>query len=90
VVFGYPGVWGRICGLRPETYLGNSYHDSRTIREKLVELLKPSDMQLGEVWMMTMPSLLGFEGINPLTVYFCYEKDNTDVWGLVLEVQTLV
>ncbi|CEL61105.1 hypothetical protein RSOLAG1IB_09756 [Rhizoctonia solani AG-1 IB] len=36
--------------------------------------------------MMTMPSFIGFEGINPLTVYFCYEEGKTSVWGMVLEV----
>ncbi|CAE6503323.1 unnamed protein product [Rhizoctonia solani] len=35
---------------------------------------------------MTMPSFMGFEGINPLTVYFCYEEGETAVWGLILEV----
>ncbi|KAG8730841.1 hypothetical protein FRC10_002319 [Ceratobasidium sp. 414] len=33
-----------------------------------------------------MPSFLGFEGINPLTVYFCYEEGQDHVWGVVLEV----
>ncbi|KAG9120587.1 hypothetical protein FRC07_003867 [Ceratobasidium sp. 392] len=89
VVFGYPGLW-RICGLRPQTYLtdctGSSGASLLTIREKLVQLLKPSDIRLGEVWMMTMPSFLGFEGINPLTVYFCYEEGQETVWGVILEV----
>lgn len=86
IVFGYPGIWGRVCGLRPETYV-RDYGNRRTaIRSKLADLLKPSGMKLGEVWMMTMPSFLGFEGINPLTVYFCYDEGKADVWGLVLEV----
>ncbi|KAF8598618.1 hypothetical protein BDV93DRAFT_450833 [Ceratobasidium sp. AG-I] len=96
VVFGYPGIWGRICGLRPGPYLRDHSSSSSdnvagtgpgsTIRAKLVDLLRPSGVQLGEVWMMTMPSFLGFEGINPLTVYFCYEEGREDVWGVVLEV----
>jgi DUF1365 family protein len=91
-VFGYPGLW-RVCGLRPEAYLvdhsgSSSIPGPLTIREKLVDLLKPSGVQLGEVWMMTMPSFLGFEGINPLTVYFCYEEGRDDAWGVVLEVCT--
>ncbi|KAG8734496.1 hypothetical protein FRC12_018501 [Ceratobasidium sp. 428] len=89
LLFGYPGLW-RICGLRPQTYLADftefSGASPLTIREKLVKLLKPSGVRLGEVWMMTMPSLMGFEGINPLTVYFCYEKGHKNVWGVVLEV----
>ncbi|KAG8725521.1 hypothetical protein FRC09_013760 [Ceratobasidium sp. 395] len=89
LVFGYPGLW-RICGLRPQTYLADftelSGASPLTIREKLVKLLKPPGVRLGEVWMITMPSLMGFEGINPLTVYFCYEKGHKNVWGVVLEV----
>ena len=97
VVFGYPGIWGRICGLRPEPYLrdqpnaspesttGNN-HGRTTIRAKLVDLLQPSSIRLGGVWMMTMPSFIGFEGINPLTVYFCYEEGSESIWGVVLEV----
>ncbi|KAG8703792.1 hypothetical protein FRC08_002632 [Ceratobasidium sp. 394] len=83
IVFGYPGLW-RMCGLRAQTYLTDS--SSRTIREKLVQLMAPCGVRLGKVWMMTMPSFLGFEGINPLTVYFCYEEGQDYVWGVVLEV----
>jgi DUF1365 family protein len=78
-----------MTGLRPQTYLrdySGSGVSSMTIRDKLVELLRPSNIKLGEVWMMTMPSFIGFEGINPLTVYFCYEEGKTSVWGIVLEV----
>ncbi|CUA73027.1 Glutamate-ammonia-ligase adenylyltransferase [Rhizoctonia solani] len=90
VIFGYPGIWGRMTGLRPQTYLrdqiGSDAVVTASIRQKLAELLRSSNMKLGEVWMMTMPSFLGFEGINPLTVYFCYEKGKADVWGIILEV----
>ena len=34
--------------------------------------------RLGEVWMLTMPSYMGYEGINPLTVHYCYEKRRDD------------
>ncbi|CAE7050211.1 unnamed protein product [Rhizoctonia solani] len=85
VIFGYPGIWGRMTGLRPRNYLSD-YPELTTIRQRLIKLLRPSDIKLGEVWMMTMPSFMGFEGINPLTVYFCYEEGRTTVWGIVLEV----
>ncbi|CAE6508712.1 unnamed protein product [Rhizoctonia solani] len=86
-IFGYPGIWGRMTGLRPQAYLvDSSVTMLATIRQKLVELLRPSDIKLGEVWMMTMPSFMGIEGINPLTVYFCYEEGETAVWGIILEV----
>ncbi|KAK0525233.1 hypothetical protein OC835_005683 [Tilletia horrida] len=30
------------------------------------------DEEIGQIWSITMPSLLGVQGINPLTTYFCY------------------
>ncbi|OJT12325.1 hypothetical protein TRAPUB_11100 [Trametes pubescens] len=30
--------------------------------------------ETGDAWMLTMPSYVGHEGINPLTVYFCYAR----------------
>ncbi|THU93382.1 hypothetical protein K435DRAFT_757483 [Dendrothele bispora CBS 962.96] len=70
-----------------------------SIKEKLVEVLRRrgylelhgSDedggnlKELEDAWMMTMPSYLGFEGINPLTVYFCYRPGGV-LWLVVLEV----
>ena len=40
---------------------------------------------LEDSWMLTMPSFLGFEGINPLTVHFCYRVGGV-FWVVVLEV----
>ena len=42
--------------------------------------------ELYDAWMLTMPSYLGFEGINPLTVYFGYKVDGS-LWLVVLEVR---
>lgn len=50
--------------------------------------------QLGQVWTVTMPSIAGITGINPLTVHYCYrphpdksEKDKRGAfWLCVLEV----
>ena len=88
-LFGYSDAgsrfpWARITGIRPEAYLHDpesSHSDSdgvrgSTIREKLNAILRrfkidPSDVE--DAWMLTMPSYLGLEGINPLTVYFCYK-----------------
>ncbi|KAI0776762.1 hypothetical protein BD413DRAFT_610350 [Trametes elegans] len=39
----------------------------------------------GDAWMLTMPSYVGFEGINPLTVYFCYDAPGALAW-VVLEI----
>ncbi|KAF8888982.1 hypothetical protein CPB85DRAFT_1334125 [Mucidula mucida] len=85
VVFGYGGLWGRLTGLRPTPYLTTL---KGTIRHKLEGVLSSHGFEkedLDDAWMMTMPSFLGFEGINPLTVYFCY-KPNGVFWLTVLEV----
>jgi len=86
-IFGYGGLWGRIVGLRPNPYLTPQ---PGTIRHKLETILRERgfiDEKNGllDAWMMTMPSFLGFEGINPLTVYFCYNLEG-EFWLLILEV----
>ncbi|KAJ6457158.1 hypothetical protein C8R47DRAFT_172679 [Mycena vitilis] len=71
-IFGYGGRWARLIGLRPAPYLTDN---GGTIRQRLEKVLldRGFGADLEDAWMMTMPSLkLGFEGINPLTVYFCY------------------
>lgn len=71
-VFGYGGRWCRMTGLRPKPYL-----DERkgSIMTKLNDILKARGCtEVEDAWMMTMPSFLGVEGINPLTVYFCYDS----------------
>ncbi|KAJ6464266.1 hypothetical protein C8R47DRAFT_1026218, partial [Mycena vitilis] len=70
-IFGYGGRWARLVGLRPAPYLTDN---GSTIRQRLEEVMldRGFGADLDDAWMMTMPSLLGFEGINPLTVYFCY------------------
>ena len=48
---------------------------AKGIKAKLRELLGEcghDGERLGGVWMLTMPSYMGYEGINPLTVYYCY------------------
>ncbi|KAL6308937.1 hypothetical protein BKA93DRAFT_724674 [Sparassis latifolia] len=84
-VFGYGGVSWRLTGLRPQGYL---MPDARSVHAKLVELLEQHghDARLfRDAWMMTMPSYCGLEGINPLTVYFCY-GDGAALWMVVLEI----
>ncbi|KAF8966901.1 hypothetical protein BDZ97DRAFT_1805803 [Flammula alnicola] len=76
-----------ITGLRPEPYLTKQ---PGTIRSKLDNILRTRGFLdathvLQDAWMMTMPSFLGFEGINPLTVYFCYDSTGT-FWLTVLEI----
>ncbi|KAJ7153496.1 hypothetical protein C8R43DRAFT_1002246 [Mycena crocata] len=71
-VFGYGGRWARLVGLRPTPYLTDNGGSIRQRLEKVLLERGYLDGGLEDAWMMTMPSLLGFEGINPLTVYFCY------------------
>lgn len=94
-LFGYrsagSGAYARVTGIRPEAYL----HDydlgcgGRSIREKLRDVLcrfGHEGEELEDAWMMTMPSYLGVEGINPLTVFYCYKKASAQLWLVVLEV----
>ncbi|KAF8192684.1 hypothetical protein K438DRAFT_2134044 [Mycena galopus ATCC 62051] len=70
-IFGYGRRWARLVGLRAAPYLTEN---GGSIRQRLEKVLLDRGFggDLEDAWMMTMPSLLGFEGINPLTVYFCY------------------
>ena len=91
-LFSYGATSWRLTGLRPSAYLHSSVlagtSDNRTIIAKLQEVLdnfgRDSSL-LSDAWIMTMPSYFGFEGINPLTVYFCYKSDRS-LWLVVLEV----
>ncbi|KAH9921126.1 uncharacterized protein B0H18DRAFT_880398 [Fomitopsis serialis] len=87
-VFGYGGIFGRLIGLRSSAYLHNSLSKTRHIREKLSELLDSegySQCGIGNAWMLTMPSFIGYEGINPLTLYYCYDTE-AHLFSIVLEV----
>ncbi|KAJ7270693.1 hypothetical protein B0H12DRAFT_1229183 [Mycena haematopus] len=83
-IFGYGGRWTRLVGLRPAPYLTEN---GGSIRQRLEKVLFDRGFggSLEDAWMMTMPSLLGFEGINPLTVYFCY-RPGGQLFLAVLEV----
>ncbi|KAJ6578852.1 hypothetical protein DFH09DRAFT_1030747 [Mycena vulgaris] len=83
-IFGYGGRWARLVGLRPDPYLTP---DGGSLRQRLETVLRDRGFagELDDAWVMTMPSLLGFEGINPLTVYFCY-RPGGELFMTVLEV----
>ncbi|KAL5478819.1 hypothetical protein ACEPAI_2096 [Sanghuangporus weigelae] len=105
-LFGYspagsPAPWARVVGVRPEAYLHDptSYFEgsvkAKSVREKLDEVLMRFGIdprEMVDVWMLTMPRYLGVEGINPLTVYYCYKKKRrggegeSALWVVVLEV----
>ncbi|KAA1474186.1 hypothetical protein DENSPDRAFT_823943 [Dentipellis sp. KUC8613] len=89
-LFSYGGIFLRVVGIRASGYLYDDRGAETSIRTKLVKTLKRFDVGEAEdltgVWMMTMPSFLGWEGINPLTVYFCYKNNTSGLWLTVLEV----
>jgi len=65
-----------------------------SIREKLDLVLLDRGWDVSgveDVWLATMPSFVGFEGINPLSVYYLYRKVSEDegprLWIVVLEVR---
>jgi len=65
----------KVLGLRSGAYL----EGSSSLREKIDKLCG----RFQNVWLVTMPSFLGFEGINPLSVWYCY---NDKLECVVLEV----
>ena len=86
-LFSYGGLYGRATGLRSAPYL-KADGDPRSIKERLRECIYDHGLRkedLDDAWMLTMPSYIGLEGINPLTVYFCY-RTGGDPWLVVLEV----
>ena len=90
-LFSFGGIHGRILGMRSAGYLYDDGGKEPSIRKKLGEALgqfgiELAGEQMDDAWILTMPSYCGFEGINPLTVYFCYRKDCPELWIVVLEV----
>lgn len=101
---GTHGIDGSNGDSRNEGRKGNT---GNSIKAKLAEVLVRQGMdgarvwawaETGDAWVLTMPSYVGYEGINPLTVYFCYARgegeegegeDGALEW-VVLEVRTCV
>lgn len=91
-LFGYGGVSGRLTGLRSSpyvTHVAGKAQGELGIKEKLVGVLRDhasleEEEGFEDGWIMTMPAILGYEGINPLTVYFCYKEGM--FWAVVLEI----
>ncbi|WVQ81380.1 hypothetical protein IAT38_003504 [Cryptococcus sp. DSM 104549] len=80
----------KIIGLRVEPYLKKGHESFRSKLERVVGECGVGKDRVGKVWMMSMPSLMGFEGTNPLTTWFVYEKGPEGETGelvvVVLEV----
>jgi DUF1365 family protein len=91
-LFSYGGTYGRILGLRSASYLFDDGGKVLSIRTKLIKALddfgvEKAEEQLDDAWILTMPSYCGFEGLNPLIIYFCYRRDDRRLWIVVLEVR---
>jgi DUF1365 family protein len=91
-LFSFGGICWRILGMRSAGYLYDDGGREPSIRRNLVNVLRDfgvedAEGRMDDAWILTMPSYCGFEGINPLTVYFCYRKNM--LWIVVLEVSIL-
>lgn len=84
-----------VLGIKHEQYLAPSDGLKsgvpgawRVELQNLVEQHGVDPQEMGRIWMVTMPSYLGFVGVNPLSVYFCYRKGSLEAGLLcvVLEV----
>ena len=100
--FGCGWARQRLMAINPGGYLRSGKEGEKaSILERLEELLRsgfpqrrPSDAQpeiaatVHDAWMLTMPSCIGWEGINPLTVYFAYTAgpERSQLSHVVLEV----
>ena len=87
-LFGYGGVSFRVTGLRESGYLQPAAFKGQTIKQKIEVLLRRRGYDVDDlldVWILTMPTYLGYEGMNPLTTYFAYKKDGSP-WLVLLEV----
>ena len=97
-IFSYGGISCRLLGIRASAYLFHDRGEENSIRQKLCRAMNEFGLDgnhLDDAWMMTMPSYMGWEGINPLTVYFCYKLVGGDyphsrLWVIVLEVCSCV
>lgn len=84
--FGYGKPKRRLVSIEPHGYLSSGREgDGTTITERLQDVFKrdrgSSDVEKKKVvvhdaWMLTMPSFVGWVGINPLTVYFVYSRED--------------
>lgn len=88
-LFGYGSVWNRVTGIKASGYLHDKPNDTRSITSKLKDLLTQYGHDrdaLEDAWLMTVPSFLGVQVMNPLSVYFCYRRGDSMLWIVILEV----
>lgn len=90
-LFNYDGAAPMsLTGIRPSAYF-RSLSKKGSIRTKLEAALERFGHEPGalrDAWMQTMPRYMFVEGINPLTVYYCYKHGSDRLWTVVLEVHS--
>jgi DUF1365 family protein len=85
-LFGYGGrPWTKVLGLRSDGYLQSGREDLRVKVERLLGDHGISKDEIFKIWLVTMPSFLGFEGINPLSVWYIYNSGR-ELRCVILEV----
>lgn len=75
----------KFLGLRSDNYLEAGQAGLRAKVEMLLKQYEIASEEIGRVWLVTMPSFLGFEGINPLSVWYIYSQDK-QLCCVILEV----
>lgn len=100
LVFGWEKRWcltsleriGYLFMARDDRHTGETQEKPLGIKEKVLKVLEEQGVEreeIGRVYLVTMPSYLGFQGINPLSVYYCYGKEDGEdrrLNAVVLEV----
>lgn len=85
-LLGYGGrLWTKCLGLRPDGYLRLGQEGLRAKAEQLLSEQGLRDKDMSFIWLVTMPSFLGFEGINPLSVWYIYSEER-ELTCVILEV----
>lgn len=90
-LFGYGGISWQVTGLREATYLQPATFPGQRIKQKIEVILQRKGYNLEEledVWTLSMPAYFGYDGMNPLTVYYAYKK-NGSPWLVILEVHNV-
>lgn len=77
----------KLLGLRSDGYLKAGSDGLRRKLEALLSKHKVKAQDVGRIWLVTMPSYFGYEGINPLSVWYVYRFGNkSGLLAVVLEV----
>lgn len=85
-LLGYGGrPWTKCLGIRSDGYLRLGPESLRQKAERLLSEQGLGVHDMSHMWLVTMPSFLGFEGINPLSVWYIY-SDKRILTCVILEV----